>query len=321
MLSICIPTWNRWYCIGHIIDGLIKQKAFHSWKVELVIVDNASSDNTETIVKTYQTKHKNIRYYRNKTNIWAMPNISKSLSLWNGEYIRWLWSDDAILEWGIQKTLDLIESKNPSIIIHSYEHENLYKPLIKKGNSLLSKENVLSFKNQTEYLNYLWDQYIYDKNSFAVSLKHNLSVFSIWCIRKTTYNILKQKIIDDKWQNFFDYFNFIHVLNLHYDNTDGSILMVLDNFLRGWVWKDTNPELSKKSTWRPGFSISNDACYTYNYLYKKYDLNRNFRKLRNKNNVYRTLGAIMSLWFIIKVRNMLDRIWFLSKIENFILKF
>jgi glycosyltransferase involved in cell wall biosynthesis len=69
ILSICIPTYNRAEYLNKSIASIVSQKEFNTEPVELVISDNASSDNTGEIVKKYQETYKNIYYFRNDKNI------------------------------------------------------------------------------------------------------------------------------------------------------------------------------------------------------------------------------------------------------------
>ena len=68
LLSICIPTYNREKCLQQCLDSIVNQKAFNA-NIEIVISDNASSDNTDELVKKYQEKYTNISYKKNKENL------------------------------------------------------------------------------------------------------------------------------------------------------------------------------------------------------------------------------------------------------------
>lgn len=69
LISICIPTYNRAPYLSKCLDSLIYQPEFLSGKVEIVISDNASTDNTEEIIKAYQCKYTNIFFYKNQKNV------------------------------------------------------------------------------------------------------------------------------------------------------------------------------------------------------------------------------------------------------------
>jgi glycosyltransferase involved in cell wall biosynthesis len=69
ILSICIPTYNRAEYLEKSLASIVSQREFDSENVELIISDNASTDNTEEIVEKYQRQYKNIFYSKNEKNI------------------------------------------------------------------------------------------------------------------------------------------------------------------------------------------------------------------------------------------------------------
>lgn len=69
LLSICIPTYNRSKYLKRGLDSIIIQDEFLDGRVEIVISDNASTDDTEEVVKPYLEKYTNIYYSKNTENV------------------------------------------------------------------------------------------------------------------------------------------------------------------------------------------------------------------------------------------------------------
>ena len=69
LLSICIPTYNRSEYLKRSIESIICQKEFLEGKVEIVVSDNTSEDDTGSVVKAYCDQFDNVYYYRNTENI------------------------------------------------------------------------------------------------------------------------------------------------------------------------------------------------------------------------------------------------------------
>lgn len=69
LLSICIPTYNRSHYLKNSIEAIVIQDEFLNGSVEIVISDNASTDDTEAVVKPYLEKYDNIYYFRNAENV------------------------------------------------------------------------------------------------------------------------------------------------------------------------------------------------------------------------------------------------------------
>ncbi len=68
LVSICIPTYNRAECLKQTIESIICQPEFKSGDVEIVVSDNASTDNTGEVCKQY-SQYSNFFYNRNPENI------------------------------------------------------------------------------------------------------------------------------------------------------------------------------------------------------------------------------------------------------------
>jgi len=91
LLSICIPTYNRADRLKRALPLWIDKVS--KYNIRIVISDNASLDNTQAVVKEFQTIYNNIFYSRNDTNIGPDKNYEKVLTIADTEY-RWLMGDD-----------------------------------------------------------------------------------------------------------------------------------------------------------------------------------------------------------------------------------
>jgi len=94
------------------IDSLLNQTFT---KFELIISDNASTDNTEQICKEYVKIDKRIQYYRQKRNIGGIRNFSYVLNKANSKYFMWAADDDLWEDTFLEKNINVLES-NPQIV-------------------------------------------------------------------------------------------------------------------------------------------------------------------------------------------------------------
>lgn len=90
LVSICIPTYNN---SNHLIDCLDSIASQTYSNIEVIICDNCSSDNTFELAKTYASKY-NWICLQNSTNIGALSNFNKLISLSTGEYVGIYHADD-----------------------------------------------------------------------------------------------------------------------------------------------------------------------------------------------------------------------------------
>jgi len=155
ILSICIPTYNRAEYIGEAIESVLDQITPDTQdKVEICISDNASTDNTEKIVKNYQRKKKcNIVYHKNEENLGADNNFLKVIDIANGEYCLWIGSDDAIEDNILTKLINIISNSKINfylltqncydITLTKKKKCNNHK-LLERGDGVLTMDELLT---------------------------------------------------------------------------------------------------------------------------------------------------------------------------------
>lgn len=107
-LSICIPTYNRAKYLPELLDSILSQS--ESNLVEIAISDNASTDNTEELIKAYQERHENIVYLKLDENLGPDRNYFKAVENSSGEYAWLMGSDDKLAEGALALVLHEIES-------------------------------------------------------------------------------------------------------------------------------------------------------------------------------------------------------------------
>lgn len=86
LLSICIPTYNRAEYLKDALDNITSDPAFDE-RVEIIVSDNASTDDTTAVVEIFCKKFSNIKYYKNENNI-KDYNFYLALSRGSGKYLR-----------------------------------------------------------------------------------------------------------------------------------------------------------------------------------------------------------------------------------------
>jgi len=106
-VSIIIPTFNRTEYLTQAIDSALKQDYPD---LEVIVCDNASTDNTPEIIKIYLNNHR-FKYYRNKQNIGMVANWRKALiEHATGDYFLILSDDDYLIDESyITKAVKLIK--------------------------------------------------------------------------------------------------------------------------------------------------------------------------------------------------------------------
>lgn len=167
-LSICIPTYNRGPFIGELLDSILAQRDYNC-EIEVVISDNASTDQTSDVIASYRDRLPLV-YYRATENMGADRNFLKVVELASGEFC-WLMGSDDILEPGSISEISYVLEKNRNIAGLSV-NRNAYNYTIKDriferpvaggllpNSQLLSGQDVV-FHKLGEYFGYLSGQII-----------------------------------------------------------------------------------------------------------------------------------------------------------------
>lgn len=95
LITVGIPTYNRVDLLKDAIDSVLNQNYSN---LEIVVLDNASTDGTEKFMQEYCGKYENIKYFRNESNVGAIKNYKKLSGKLNGKYIFFLPDDDYLID-------------------------------------------------------------------------------------------------------------------------------------------------------------------------------------------------------------------------------
>ncbi len=160
LVSICCITFNQQAYINQTIDGILKQNT--SFPVEIIVHDDASTDDTSDIIKEYVKKFpKIIIPIFQKENLWskgirASPNYVWPLA--KGKYIALCEGDDYWTDpYKLQKQVDFLEA-NPDfgICFHNVaqlntfnEEKNNIIPGVKKDSVYTMEDYILSNRTAT----------------------------------------------------------------------------------------------------------------------------------------------------------------------------
>jgi glycosyltransferase involved in cell wall biosynthesis len=108
-------VYNGERYISETIDSLLAQ-TFEDF--ELTICDNASTDRTEEICRTYAAKDARIRYVRNATNLGAAKNYRRTFELSSGEYFRWANCDDLFAPESLERCVEVLDCKRSVVLTY-----------------------------------------------------------------------------------------------------------------------------------------------------------------------------------------------------------
>ena len=125
ILTIAVPTYNGAKTIRHMLDLLLPQA---DDRVEVLISDNCSMDETPKILREYQMHWPFIRVIRNEKNIGPDANFLSALRLSKGHFVLLLSDDDILIEDALNGILDFLE-QNPDLTL-AYLYTNIALPRV-----------------------------------------------------------------------------------------------------------------------------------------------------------------------------------------------
>lgn len=147
LLSICIPTYNRAIYLEEALRNITMDQAFGE-EVEIIISDNASTDETQHIAKKYTEKYNNIHYYKNEENI-RDRNFILALLRGNGRYVR-LFNDTLRLKAGaLGKMLEVIRNSKENTPLFFYQNIDFLNTNVNQNKKI---SGISSFISNTSYL-------------------------------------------------------------------------------------------------------------------------------------------------------------------------
>lgn len=118
ILSLCYPTYNRGWCMKQQIERLQTCPQELLDKVEILISDNCSTDDTQAIVEDAVSQGFRCRYIRNETNLGMDGNFVSCFRKATGKYVWLLGDDDVIIPDSLSKIVAKLEGDEDYGLLH-----------------------------------------------------------------------------------------------------------------------------------------------------------------------------------------------------------
>lgn len=161
LLSIVIPMYQAESYIDRCLKSI--EHEVIDTKVEVLLVDDGSQDNTLNIAYNWMKKHKWIRVLQH-SNRGVSYTRNKGIENANGKYIWFVDIDDNILLGSIRKIVKVLEDENPQIYVFGYR-SHLAREQLNEFDTFPDFEGKIN--RDQDFSNYFWR--LYSKN-----LIHNI---------------------------------------------------------------------------------------------------------------------------------------------------
>lgn len=144
-VSIGLPVYNGARYLATALDSLLAQTYTD---FELIISDNASTDDTEAIARAYAARDGRIRYYRNDRNLGGSANFNRVLELARGEYFRSAAHDDTCAPEYLAKCVAALDHDPDLVLCHTRtirqtpEGQALPNPVQEQFDAIMERQNA-----------------------------------------------------------------------------------------------------------------------------------------------------------------------------------
>ncbi|MFC1496429.1 glycosyltransferase family 2 protein [Candidatus Margulisiibacteriota bacterium] len=104
-LSILMTSYNYGHYLGEALEAICSQ-CHDNW--EIIVIDDASTDNSLEIINQFRKKYTNLRLIKNEHNRGVLYSGSRILAEARGEYIYSAAADDKVLPGFFEKSMQLL---------------------------------------------------------------------------------------------------------------------------------------------------------------------------------------------------------------------
>ena len=116
ILTIAIPTYNRGEILKKSIERLLSEIEGLEDKVDILISDNNSDDNTKKIIEAFLDNGVDLIYNRNDENLGMDGNFIYCFENARSKYV-WLLGDDDLIKMNeLKYIIGLLENHEPGLI-------------------------------------------------------------------------------------------------------------------------------------------------------------------------------------------------------------
>lgn len=127
-VTVIIPVYNSEKYIGKCLDSILSQTYK---KVDILIINDGSKDNSQSIINSYKEKNDNIISVEQK-NIGVAKTRNKAINMVKTKYTMFIDNDDFIDKDYIQKHIEVAEEGEYDIVLSGYRRPNEKEKIIKR---------------------------------------------------------------------------------------------------------------------------------------------------------------------------------------------
>ena len=236
LVSVIMPVYNAEEFLYRSISSIINQTYDN---LEILLIDDCSTDNSYNILKEYAKKDKRIKVFHNQENQHVSETRNVGIRNSTGKYLYFIDSDDFIDNDYIEHLVNTAEKENADVVVNT----NIYKYKYDKQNSNIILSSFYGVNNNSKIL--------------------VLKTFPSVC------NKFYKKEIQEKYNIFFD--NTIRVgedgvFNIFFFSKTNNIIFISPNSFYYYNKANNNSILTSVQYQTFFDNTFNVVVKTYNYI-------------------------------------------------------
>lgn len=298
LISIIVPVFNVEKYVSKCIDSILAQTYEN---IEIILIDDGSTDNSYEICKEYENKYNNIKLYH-KSNGGLSSARNKGIKESHGDFITFVDSDDE-LDSNFIKILyyNLIES-NAEISVGKLK--KIYNNNIsecEKNNVKIISDNYDIIKEFTENEDYYACGLLYNKTLFN---DIEFPVGKYYEDIGTTHKLfLKAKIVC--YTSYDGYLYFIRNNSISMSHSYKKIVDGIEAVLN--MYNNINEKYPKMKE-NIISSVNSLVVFLYTYYKNNYDVDDNTKPEMVKKQLVNICGKKYKIFFALNLKNKLKYI-------------
>jgi glycosyltransferase involved in cell wall biosynthesis len=114
LVSICIPTYNGARYLEECLESAIEQTHRN---LEVLAVDDGSSDDTVSILQKYAQHDPRVRLVQNPSRLGLVGNWNRCVDIARGEWLKFLFQDDVMVPTCVERMVAASQPSGPPIVV------------------------------------------------------------------------------------------------------------------------------------------------------------------------------------------------------------
>lgn len=252
-LSVVIPIYNVEKYVAQCLDSIVNQ-SIGIENIEVIIVNDATPDNSMEIVEKYASKYSSIKIINNEENLGLGESRNRGLNEVTSDYVTFVDSDDFLSENVYENSIKKIKSSNSDLLIYNWEFYredgeiepfSIHKPHFKEDMIIEDFRQYPDFIFMTSAWNKIYHKKLFQYLKFpkskyednGVTIETFINANQIYFNNEVTYFYRKNKdsitqvITMSNIEGLVDSINTLNELILKYPDYEMSITSLIIKFV------------------------------------------------------------------------------------------